>query len=101
MDPHFILSTYTTLNEWMKASHEPGIVVMQLTIFLGAESFSRFLIGFPFLFFLLAILGFELRLSPVLGRCSTTLAMSPAPFLLKYFSNRGSHFCLQLALGWI
>jgi hypothetical protein len=27
--------------------------------------------------------------------------MSPAPFLLKYFSNRGSHFCLQLALGWI
>jgi hypothetical protein len=51
-----------------------------------------------FFFFLVVVLGFELSVSHLPGRCSTPWAMAPALFAFSYFSGRvsGSPIC-QLA----
>jgi hypothetical protein len=48
----------------------------------------------------LAALEFDLRSLSLLGRNSTTWAMSSALFCFSYFSDRVSHFCPELALDY-
>jgi hypothetical protein len=43
--------------------------------------------------FVSAVLGFELRVSHLLGRYCTTWVMLPALFCFSYFSDRVLHFC--------
>jgi hypothetical protein len=52
MDPHFILSTYAMLNEWMNAFHEPGVVLAVNNI-LGSQVIFKILdwLFFSFFFF--------------------------------------------------
>jgi hypothetical protein len=57
---------------------------------------------FLFCFFFFALLGFELRASCLLDRCSTTWATPPALGLLKWLNDRGD-FCVyeQIILIWV
>jgi hypothetical protein len=43
---------------------------------------------------LFAVLGFELRVLHLLGRCSITTAMFPGFFALSYFQTWSHAFCL-------
>jgi hypothetical protein len=50
-------------------------------------------LGFFFVVLFLAVLELELRASHLLGRCSTTSAMSRAFFCFSYFSDKLLRFC--------
>jgi hypothetical protein len=47
-------------------------------------------------YYFLAVLGFKLRFSNLLGRCSTTCDISLALFDLVYFLDKVSHLCTAL-----
>jgi hypothetical protein len=68
-------------------------VKQPVSITKGYLWFPVFLCG-SFCFFLLAVLGFELRASCLLGKLFTIDAMPPVPLLLVCFSHTVLHFCL-------
>jgi hypothetical protein len=56
-------------------------------LFATFVSFAFFFFFFFFFFFCFGLLGFELVVSCLLGRCSTTWATFPVPFCYSYFSG--------------
>jgi hypothetical protein len=73
----------------------PGLAHARQVLYHWAVPLGLFGIHFYFLQYL----GFELRASHLLCRCSTTWDMPPAQFCFRYFWDKVSHFFLGLT--WV